>query len=76
MHCEDKLLGFVVPGGWRAQVPPRVLCVSELQGGDRGQGYLCLGGAFETLLVSLLHMNKKCLFIYMILLFFDNQIEE
>lgn len=42
---------FVVPGGRRAQVSPRVLRVSELQGGDRGQGHLRLGGAIQTLLV-------------------------
>lgn len=42
---------FVVPGGRRAQVSPRVLRVSELQGGDWGQGHLCPGGAIQTLLV-------------------------
>lgn len=32
-HFEDQPILFVFPGGRRTQVSPRVLCVSELQGG-------------------------------------------
>lgn len=45
------------PGGRRTQVPPRVLCVSELQGGDWGQGYLRFSRTIQTLLVSHLHCS-------------------
>lgn len=52
-HFEDQtfLLLFVVPGGRRTQVSPWVLCVSELQGGDWGHGYLRLSREIKTVLV-------------------------
>lgn len=51
-HFEDQpYFLFVVPGGRRTQVSPWVLCVSELQGGDWGHGYLRLSREIETLLV-------------------------
>lgn len=52
---EDQPVLFVVPGGRRTQVSPWVLCVSELQGGDWGPGYLRLSRAVETLLVRHLY---------------------
>lgn len=42
---------LLVAGGWRTQVPPRVFRVPELQGGYWGQGYLCLSGEIQTVLV-------------------------
>lgn len=50
--CFKDPLVWLVPGGWRTQVSPWVLCLPELQGGDWGQGYLRLSRTIETLLVS------------------------
>lgn len=60
LSCVLKISSFfvlAVPGGWRTQVSPWVLCVPELQGGDWGQGYLRLSRAIETLLVRHLHWS-------------------
>lgn len=51
------LLLFVVPGSRRTQVSPRVLCVSELQGGDWRQRYLRLSWTIKTLLVRCPHRS-------------------
>lgn len=60
---------FVVPGGRRTQVSPWVLWVPEVQGGDWGQGYLRLGGAIKTLLVSHLYRLSLILLIYEMCIF-------
>lgn len=47
----------VLPGGWRTQVSPRMLCMSELQGGHRGQRHLRLGGAIQAVLVRVVLLS-------------------
>lgn len=66
LESSGWFAGFcVVPGGRRTQVPPWMLCLSELQGGDWGQRYLCFGWAVQTLLVSHLEFFLAIFFLYL-----------